>query len=104
MPPAADPNAPISPMARSASPCVGARSAGDSASVRSALPDTKARFHPTPLRNSAKMTSTRSLPGTSAASTTATISSAAPTPIIGSRPKRSQSQPESGEVTYMPAR
>ena len=28
----------------------------------------------------------------------------APTPMMGRRPKRSQSQPASGEVTYMPAR
>ena len=50
------------------------------------------------------MTSVRSLPGASPASITAPISTSAPTPIIGSRPKRSQSQPESGEATYMPPR
>ena len=81
-----------------------ARSAGASASVRSALPDTKARFQPTPLRKSASMIKPGSLPGTKPASMTATIRIDAPAPIIRRRPNRSHSQPDSGEVTYMPAR
>jgi hypothetical protein len=104
MPPAAEPNAPIMPMKRSAMPCIDARSAGESASVSSALPATNAKFHPTPLRNRPRMTSARSLPGASPASITAPISTSAPTPIIGSRPRRSHSHPDSGEATYMPPR
>jgi hypothetical protein len=46
MPPAAEPNAPIKPMTRSARPWIEARSAGDNASVRSALPATNAKFQP----------------------------------------------------------
>ena len=45
-----------------------------------------------------------SLPGTKPASMTATIRIDAPAPIIRKRPNRSHSQPDSGEVTYMPAR
>src|SRR5262249_12456207 len=49
-PPRALPTAPIRPMTRSARPWMEARSWGESASVRSALAETKARFQPTPLR------------------------------------------------------
>ncbi len=50
------------------------------------------------------MTGTASVPGAIPARPTAKISRSAPAAITGSRPKRSASQPESGEATYMPAR
>ena len=96
--------APISPMSRSARPWTEARSAGESASVSSALPETNARFQPTPFRNSPRMIVAPAWPGASPAMATAKISMRAPAAITGIRPKRSASQPERGEATYMPAR
>ena len=104
MPPVAEPSAPIMPMKRSASPCVDARSAGDSASVSRALAATKARFQPMPLRNRPPITRTPLLPDAKPASITAPMSTTAPAAMLDTRPKRSLSQPESGEVTYMPPR
>ena len=92
------------PITRSASPWIEVRSLAESASVSSALAATKARFQPTPLRNNPSMTSPLSLPGAMPATATASSSPTAPATIIGTRPKRSQSQPDSGEATYMPPR
>jgi hypothetical protein len=50
------------------------------------------------------MTSPLSLPRTSPATVHASSSPSAPVAIIGTRPNRSQSQPDSGEATYMPPR
>ena len=91
-------------MTRSASPWIEARSRGESASVSSALAETKARFHPTPFRNRPAMTRPPPCPGAKPASASASSSTMPPAPIMGSRPKRSQSQPDSGEATYIPPR
>src|SRR5258705_10847966 len=104
IPPTAEPTAPMSPMMRSAKPCTEARSAGASASVRSALAETKPRFQPTPLRKRAPITRTGPEPGARPASITAPMRMRAPTPIMRRRPKRSQSHPDSGEATYIPPR
>ena len=85
-------------------PCVDVRSSGESASVSSALPATKARFQPTPFSARPTITSPLSLPGTKPASATATNRTSPPRPMIGRRPKRSQSQPDSGDAMYMPPR
>jgi hypothetical protein len=91
-------------MNRSARPWIDVRSSAESASVRSALPETNARFQPIPFRKSPVMTSPPASPGTRPASAQAPSRIAPPRPIIGSRPKRSLSQPDSGDETYMPAR
>ena len=104
IPPAALPKAPIRPMMRSPRPWNDVRSDGESASVRSALPATNARFQPMPFRKSPSITRPLLLPGARPAMATATSSTTPPRPITGSRPSRSDSQPDSGEVMYMPPR
>ena len=77
---------------RSAKPCTEARSAGASASVRSALAETKARFQPTPLRKSAPITRSGSVPGAKPASITAPMRMSAPT-AIDEKPSEAIAEP-----------
>jgi len=95
------PAAEARPTHRSLNPCVRARSSGVSWSASNVEPPTKHRFQPSPRMNSATASGTTS--GESVASMQASTSPAAPRAIVGRRPQRSASRPETTENAYIPS-
>jgi hypothetical protein len=89
-------------MLMSATPWMRGRSTNSTESVRRALPATKPKFQPSPIRNIPSAMSGWLSGGVKAFSSAALMNVTALSRTTEARPIRSASQPVNGDSTYMP--